>query len=68
MKWNYRVMKTVEQGEDVLSIVEVYYEDGEKKGYTDPVHVSTNDDLKLMLELMQQALDKPVLTPEDFRR
>lgn len=68
MHWNYRVMHTVEEGEDVFSIVEVYYDDGAMIGYSDPVHVSTNDDLKLMLDLMQKALDKPTLTPEDFRK
>lgn len=68
MYWNYRVMRTIEEEDVVLSIVEVYYEDdGKLVGYTDPVNVSTTDgDLHSILEKMRDALSKTPLTPEDF--
>lgn len=71
--WNYRVMKTVMgSGEILHGIHEVYYIDGEPSSYssTEAV-VGWDEDLaygNTILDNMRKALDKPVLTVEDFKK
>lgn len=76
MSWNYRVFKesfTSKDGEteDEYTLREVYYEeDGiTPKSYTsDPMepYGNTLEELKADLGYMALALDKPILTKENF--
>ena len=75
--WSYRVLKQQYEGKGGESsalveygIVEVYFEkDGEPVGYCDP-HVlgDTVDELRRVLAMMRDAIDKPVLETSDFKR
>ena len=68
--WNYRVMKITQGSEVTYGIHEVYYgPDGEIQLYSaNPVPVFAEDKESLARELahFQKALEKPVLTPDDF--
>ena len=69
MTWNYRVIEFPDV-EPYRQIHEVHYEDGKPSTYTyRPAGVSwyISEDPGDILEMMKLALDKPVLTPEDFR-
>ena len=63
--WNYRVMRTVVDDEVMYGIHEVYYnEKDQPESWTqDPVSplVDSEEELKDVLRLMSEALDKPVL-------
>lgn len=68
MSWNYRVM-TINRGES-YEIHEVYYnEEGNPHAYTmnsvKPIGENTRE-LRQDLMWMLAALDKPILTPDDF--
>lgn len=75
MSWNHRVIKQAylcyDEYETIFGIHEVYYnEDGSLRNYTtDPVAPigADMDELRWTLEKMLMALDKPVLTHEDFK-
>jgi len=79
MSWNYRVFKTIHENSTEYDIREIYYESGNDKNPTaytaDPVkpeafwedvNSTPIDDLRWQLEQMLEALDKPVLTEQDF--
>lgn len=72
--WNYRVVKTNENGQDCFKIVEVYYdkETGKVTGwaptsYTTALLWEEFDDLKYTVEHIVEAMKKPILlhVPED---
>lgn len=78
--WNYRVLRedthwvdplTGEGDVDICySIVECYYDDdGSLSGYADasPSSVDSPVALGAVLEMMQSALTRKVLTPDDFK-
>jgi hypothetical protein len=68
MSWNYRVM-TVNRGES-YEIHEVYYDEGgQPRSYTMNSVKPYGADLRELrqdLMWMLAALEKPVLTPDDF--
>lgn len=70
MNWNYRVIKTVENGDDVFAIHDVYYHsDGTPRAYSvNPSRIIwlEEDEPTAILDRMQGALLKPVLTDADF--
>ncbi len=75
MSWNFRVIKTKVEGDPFIEfeygIHEVYYnlETGKPNGYHSKprrVDAETIEELKWTLNKMLEALDKPVLTKEDF--
>ena len=70
MRWEYRVLKLVNaDGEWCHEIHEVYYIDSKLAAYTEPAEEASSDsvdDLREMLDLMREALDKPFLVKEDF--
>jgi len=70
MTWNVRAMQHEKNGETWVSLHEVYYsEAGKLTGFTvDPVIAIGSDEkeLRWYVERMLEALDKPVLVPEDF--
>lgn len=70
MTWDYRVVKTISNGEEYYSIHEAYYneEDQASSITEDPVEAFGNslEELKLDLERMLEALNKPVLIGKDF--
>ena len=66
MTWNYRLVKTVVDGEPFYAIHEAYYDIDDDKA----THITENpvaargdsiDDVKWALERMQAALEKPPL-------
>lgn len=75
MIWNYRVINYTNKDDNetysYLEIHEVYYnEDGSLNYYLleDPQIGGTNvEDIQETLEKLRKALDKPALTPEDFK-
>lgn len=66
MSWNYRVVKT----EDSLVIYDVYYDsEGRPIGrHLNPSYLYGNivEDLKEHLQLMMEALDKPILLDSEI--
>ena len=73
MTWNYRVIEFQSGDEIHRAIHEVYYDEaGKPNGYTEnPASVFWNADedpgaASKILEKMQVALTKPVLTEKDF--
>ena len=74
MNWNYRAIKKYceEEKEYVYGIHEVYFDkDGAYKGATEkPVRMQGEsiDSLKWMQERIAEALEKPVLEWDDFKR
>lgn len=71
MHWNYRLIDLSHEnaGDPWVQVQEVYYDDDESLlGYTD-VSVGSEDSegLRLTLNRMLQALDKPVLKISDFK-
>lgn len=73
--WNYRVIELRENGETWRGFHEVYYTDGVPHSYTErPVAVAwlieegESDGGQMMMQRLQEALSKPVLTPVDFRQ
>jgi len=71
MYWNHRVvdMSAENDGEPLFAIREVHYEDnGMPTGHGEPFVMSeTMEGLREVVDRMKEALDQPVLTPEDFR-
>jgi len=71
MYWNHRVvdMSAENDGEPLFAIREVHYEDnGMPTGHGEPFVMATDiKGLKRLIAVMKEALDQPVLTPEDFR-
>lgn len=65
MNWEYRILKKqIKKNEYILEIKEVYYdENGEIYGYGDvPVlHGETEQSIRECLELMCEALSKPII-------
>lgn len=73
--WNYRVVRTLIPTsspfmEEDYAIHEVYYnDDGSIWGMTEqpvPIHGENLEDLRVGLEYMMQALERPVLNNEDI--
>lgn len=71
MTWNYRVILI----DDTLGIHEVYYDsEGKPEFYTEsptPIRVFSDegiDSLKWSINNMSKALDKPILTEQDFKK
>ena len=65
MSWNYRVMRHGNNNGDYYAIHEVYYDqNGKPRNWTDddvgPCGESL-DEVKACLELMKEALSKPIL-------
>jgi len=70
MNWNYRVMKYDDEGEDIYTIHEVYYTNGNPDMYTaNPVAAMGDsiDELEEDLIRMLEALRQPILTEDDFK-
>lgn len=63
MHWNHRLIKRLNNGEEELYIVEIYYENGSIVGWSEQEVVwgTTVDEVKTLLEWMTEALSKPVL-------
>ena len=82
MKWNYRVVRTKKQTpwgpEDTLSICEVHYDEHDQvDGWSDPIAplaMSVDEmpapleDLRWVLDRMQEALEKPILDAEKLEQ
>lgn len=72
MNWNYRVVDITDEngGDELYAIEEVFYDDDDKPmGHTEASVISeTTDGLKWVLEQMADALNHPVLKPEDFKK
>ncbi len=71
MSWNYRVIKFCRLGlEEYFEIHEVHYDKDDKPtSYTESASDIVSESLEGIqwhLDRMREALDKPVLTPEDF--
>lgn len=70
--WNYRVIEKEHDGEISRAIHEVHYENDVPVAYTEnPASIvweADDEEPKRVLERMREALDKPVLREEDFRR
>lgn len=68
--WNHRVVKHTHEDEEAYHVHEAYYDDsGNATSITaNPVAPmgGTVDELRAELELFKAALDKPVLSYEDF--
>jgi len=68
--WNYRVVRTVEHGEDLWGIYEVHYTDGVPHSRTvDPVGFVSEegvDSLANQLQMAMRATREPVLTDDDL--
>ena len=74
--WSYRVLKQQYEGKEGESWVEVEYgiveayfdEDGKPVGYCDP-HVlgDSVEELRSVLGMMHDALDKPIMETGDFK-
>lgn len=69
MSWNYRVLKSKDGDNDLLRIVEAYYNsDGELRSYGEasaPVG-ETLEEIQNVLDKMKTALDKPIISIKDF--
>jgi hypothetical protein len=65
MTWNYRVMKRLQNKEELYEIHEVYYDKNKEiEGYTEnPINPCGNtlEELKKDLDRMQEALNKAIL-------
>ena len=61
--WNYRVVKEKENGEEWLEVREVYYDQlGKPMGHcTATVGGETLGEIEIVLDMMAQALNKPVI-------
>jgi hypothetical protein len=67
MSWNYRLVKN----EKLLQIHEVYYRNEKPHSITaDPVALcgETMEELAKVIDLMKEALSKPILDYEDFNK
>ena len=73
--WSYRVLKQQHEGTGEESWIEVEYEiveayfdeDGKPVGYCDPrVLGNSVEELRSVLGMMHDALDKPILETGDF--
>lgn len=68
--WNHRVFKEKDGEDDYYFIREVHYTKGKPVSYTENAvgpHGSTPGELLQSLAWMKAALDKPILTEEDFK-
>lgn len=76
--WNHRVIRfkyedaTPDDPQEFFTVCETHYDDDNKPyGYGDPehnpLHSSSIDDLRLTLQRMLAALDKPALTDDDMK-
>lgn len=67
--WNYRVLKQIRHGEAWFSIIEVHYDANHRLvAYSDD-HTPGGEDLDDLvgeMDLMMQALQRPVLTEDDL--
>ena len=73
--WSYRVLKQKYEGKERESWIEVEYviveayfdERGEPVGYCEPHVVGDSvEELRNVLEMMREALDKPTMETSDF--
>ena len=66
--WNHRVMKHKDGEQDWFQIHEVYYKGDNVDGYTEngiSVGGNTIEELREVLNLMLESLDKEVLKPKE---
>ena len=70
MSWNYRILQYPDGEDNFFQIHEVYYNDkGEPNSYTAngvTVAGESKESLKWVLEKMEEALDKPILSEKNF--
>ena len=67
--WDYRVVRqTTEDGDEWLSVQEIYYDDDTPMAQTIDLQVEgdTITGMRTQLELMLKALDQPVLDESDI--
>lgn len=69
MSWNYRLVKSKCADEDLIEIMEIYYdEDNKIHSYANELLIpsgESKEDVKICLDLMYKALNKPVLNYND---
>ena len=68
--WNHRVIDVTaeNEGDPLFELREVYYIDGVPVGHGEPSVMSeTMEGLVKVIDRMKEALEQPVLKPEDFR-
>ena len=72
MYWNNRVVRFVDviegETEEFFIVQEVYYDENDKPtGYCEPcLGTETLESLKMVLDRLHEAIDKPVLDAKDF--
>ena len=70
MNWNYRVLVSIEHGEEVYSVTEVYYDKkGKPNGYIDNKNILNCDSkkhIKFVLKMVKKAMKKPLLSKKNF--
>lgn len=69
MKWTYRIVQTEYEGETMVDIREVYYDDEGRPAMHGTAEVGGEDldELREVYEWIGEAFNKPVLRyPEDF--
>jgi hypothetical protein len=69
MTWNYRIVQFEEENGPIFLIQEVYYnKDHSLDGYCELSIVGdTVLELRSVLEMIAQALDRPILKESDFQ-
>jgi len=71
MHWNHRVvdMTSENEGDPLVELREVFYDrDGIPVGHGElSIMSETMEGLREVIDRMKEALDQPVLTPEDFK-
>jgi len=71
MHWNHRVvdMTSENEGDPLVELREVFYDrDGIPVGHGElSIMSETMEGLREVVDRMKEALDQPVLTPEDFK-
>jgi hypothetical protein len=70
MMWNYRVIKFDDELGESYYIKEVYYDaNGNPDSYCDASFMGvTMDEMQVIPERAQRAIDMPILTEEDFKK
>lgn len=70
MSWNYRILVSVEHGEEVYSVHEVYYDKkGKPNGYIENKNIMNWDSkksIKWTLKKIKEAMKKPLLSKQNF--
>lgn len=68
--WNYRVIKVKDEDEDFYEVCEVYYDPmGLPMGYCAASVISEKlSEVGEVLDMMREALSKPVIDSEAFKK